>query len=69
MAQMRELHLDSADVGDESIEIFASMTNLQVLNLYHTTLTEAGAAKIKQALPKCKLLWDRDSARPNRRKT
>ena len=59
----------SADVGDESISVLASMPSLRIVNLYHTLLTETGAKKLKETLPKCQVIWDRDSARPNRRKT
>jgi hypothetical protein len=69
MPRLRELHLDSADIGDESVQVFASMPNLRVANLYHTLLSETGAAKLKEQLPNCQIIWDRDSARPNRRKT
>ena len=69
MPQLRELHLDSADVGDESIDVLGSMPNLRIVNLYHTLVTEGGAKKLKELLPKCQVIWDRDSARSNRRKT
>ena len=69
MPKLRELHLDSVDIGDESVDVLASMPNLQTVNLYHTTVTAAGAERLKKALPKCNVIWDRDSAKPNRRKT
>ena len=69
MLKLRELSLDSADIGDESIEVLASMPALHRVNLYHTTFTEAGIARLKKALPNCEITWDRDSAKPNRRKT
>jgi hypothetical protein len=69
MPALRVLHLDSADIGDESIDILAGMPGLQSVNLYHTLVTEAGAKRLREARPKCKVIWDRDSARPNRRKT
>ena len=69
MPQLRELHLDSADVGDESIDVLAGMPNLRMVNLYHTMFTENGVKRLKEKLPKCQVVWDRDSARPNRRKT
>jgi hypothetical protein len=69
MPQLRELHLDSADVGDESIDVLAGMPALRTVNLYHTLFTENGVKRLKEKLPKCKVIWDRDSARPNRRKT
>jgi hypothetical protein len=40
-----------------------------MVNLYHTVFTENGVKRLKEKLPKCKVVWDRDSARPNRRKT
>jgi hypothetical protein len=69
MPKLRALHLDSADIGDESIDLLAALPNLQSVNLYHTLVTESGAKKLRAARPKCKVIWDRDSARPNRRKT
>jgi hypothetical protein len=45
------------------------MPNLQSVNLYHTLVTEKGAKRLREARPKCEVIWDRDSARPNRRKT
>ena len=69
MPQLGELSLDSADIGDESIPVLASMPNLRRVNLYHTMFTEDGIKRLKEKLPKCQLVWDRDSARPNRRKT
>jgi hypothetical protein len=49
--------------------VLASMPSLQSVNLYHTMVTSTGFEKLKAALPKAKIAWDRDSARPNRRKT
>ena len=69
MPQLRELYLDSDDIGDESVDVLAAMPNLQMVNLYHTVFTENGVKRLKEKLPKCKVVWDRDSARPNRRKT
>jgi hypothetical protein len=69
MPELSELSLDSADIGDESIPVLAAMPNLRKVNLYHTTFTENGIKQLKEKLPKCQLVWDRDSARPNRRKT
>jgi hypothetical protein len=56
-------------VKDEDSELFASMPKLRTLNLYHTLITEAGVARIQKALPDCRILWDRDSALPTRRKS
>jgi hypothetical protein len=40
-----------------------------MVNLYHTMFTESGVKRLREKLPKCHVVWDRDSARPNRRKT
>jgi hypothetical protein len=69
MPQLRELYLDSDDIGDESVDVLGGMANLRMVNLYHTTFTENGVKRLKEKLPKCQVVWDRDSARPNRRKT
>ena len=69
LSDLRELSLDTANVNDESVNVLSSMKKLEVLNLYHTLVTEEGIARIKAALPNCQVTWDRDSALPNRRKT
>ena len=51
------------------MDVLAALPNLQMVNLYHTLFTENGVKRLKEKLPKCKVVWDRDSARPNRRKT
>jgi hypothetical protein len=66
---LRELSIDSADVNDDSVSVLTSMSGLEKLNLYHTLVTEAGVQKIKAALPRCEVIWERDSALPNRRKS
>ena len=48
MPKLRELHLDSVDVGDESIDVIASMPNLQTVNLYHTTVTAGRGGAIEK---------------------
>jgi hypothetical protein len=56
-------------VGDAAIDTIVSMSQLEVLNLYHTLVTESGVQRIKSALPKCRVIWDQNSALPNRRRT
>ena len=43
------------------------MTGLKSLNLYHTLVTEKAMQELKSALPSCEIVFDRDSALPNRR--
>lgn len=68
LARLTDLRLDSTDVSDTSVPIFAQLPSLKVLNLYHTLVTEAGYSKIKAALPACEIVFERDSALPNRRR-
>jgi len=66
---LQELRLDSTGISDASIESLKSMHTLKVLNLYHTTVTEKGFEQLKAALPDCRVIFDRDSSLPVRRKT
>ena len=66
---LEELRLDTASVSDEGIDTLSTLKNLKLLNLYHTTVTEKGYAKLKAALPDCQIIYDRDSAIPIRRKS
>jgi hypothetical protein len=38
-----------------------------LLNVYHTAVTEKAFNRFKAAEPACQVIWDRDSALPNRR--
>jgi hypothetical protein len=64
---MRELSLDSTGATDQSVETLKSMTGLKSLNLYHTLVSEKGLQELQSALPSCAIVFDRDSALPNRR--
>ena len=64
---MRELSLDSTGVTDKGAPVLKSMAGLKSLNLYHTLVTEKGLQELKSALPTCEIVFDRDSALPNRR--
>ena len=65
--QLRELSLDSTSVTDNGAPALKSMAGLKSLNLYHTLVTEKGMQELKAALPSCEIVFDRDSALPNRR--
>jgi hypothetical protein len=43
------------------------MTGLKSLNLYHTLVTEKAMQELKSSLSSCEIVFDRDSALPNRR--
>ena len=51
------------------LAIYAALRSLKEVNLYHTTVTEQGYARLKEARPGCRIVWDRDSSLPNRRRS
>ena len=64
---LRELSLDNANVTDQGIASLKAMPSLTSLNLYHTLVSEKGYDELKKTLPSCRIVFDRDSALPNRR--
>jgi hypothetical protein len=67
LPQLQEISLDTTDISDKSVATLKSMSGLKSLNLYHTLVTEKGKDELAAALPACKIIFDRDSALPNRR--
>lgn len=67
LTSLRELTLDSATLTDAAADVLTGFPHLKLLNVYHTLLTDAGFAKIKAALPGCRIIYERDSALPLRR--
>lgn len=43
------------------------MNSLKSLNLYHTLVSEKGYQDLQASLQSCNIVFDRDSALPNRR--
>jgi hypothetical protein len=67
LRQLRELSLDNTGITDQGAQALRSMTELRALNIYHTLVTENAMLALKTALPECQIVFDRDSALPNRR--
>ena len=67
LPKLRELSLDSTGVTDSGAAALKSVASLRSLNLYHTLVTEKGMDALKGSLPACEIVFDRDSALPNRR--
>jgi len=67
LENLEELRLDSAGVSDAGVDTLTAFRHLKLLNLYHTLVTEPGYKKLKEALPGCHIIWDRDSSLPTRR--
>ena len=70
----RNYQVECAETADQKWEVgitrggkFKSIAGLKSLNLYHTLMTERGLQELKTALPTCEIVFDRDSALPNRR--
>ena len=68
LPHLRELSLDATGVSDAGMDTLKAMKNLKALNLYHTLVTEKGLQDLRAALPQCQMVFDRDSALPNRRR-
>ncbi len=68
LAPLQELRLDATGVTDAGMDSLASLSSLKLLNIYHTAVTEKAFDRFKTAVPACHVIWDRDSALPNRRK-
>jgi Leucine-rich repeat (LRR) protein len=67
MAELRELSLDTGVITDKGLPALESMKGLRWLNIYHTLVTERGQNRLRESLPGCRIVFDRDSAMPNRR--
>ena len=69
LPELRDLRLDSATIGDSEVDVLTSFPKLEHLNIYHTLLTEKAHDSLQQKLPKCQIVWDRESSLPTRRKS
>ncbi|MDE3196394.1 MAG: hypothetical protein KGN84_08620, partial [Acidobacteriota bacterium] len=58
---------DATNVTDTGVATLKALSSLTSLNIYHTLITEKGMRDLTAALPACKVVFDRDSALPNRR--
>jgi hypothetical protein len=50
------LNLEENEITDAGLEHLRGLTALESLNLSLTRVTDEGVAKLKQALPKCKIV-------------
>ena len=64
--QLVELNLEGTQIGDASVENLSGLTTLRVLSLKNTKFTAAGIAKLKAALPECKIEWDGSPNEPKK---
>jgi len=69
LARLESLGLDSTYVTDKSRPLLLGYKHLARLNLYHTLITAPLHAELKSALPSCEIVWEAESANPNRRRS
>jgi hypothetical protein len=67
LPNLTELLLDSATITDSGTATLAAFTQLKVINLYHTLVTDKGMEALRKSLSGCRIVWERDSAQPIRR--
>ncbi len=59
---LKRLILDDSAISDAGVETLSKLKGLDELALMGTLVTEAGYKKLKEALPKCMIVWEE----PNR---
>jgi len=69
LSNLTALGLDSTNITDKSAEVLIGLKKLAKLNLYHTLISPPVHKQLKTALPGCSILWDEQSANPNRRRS
>ncbi|MDZ4800768.1 MAG: amidohydrolase family protein [Bryobacteraceae bacterium] len=62
---LETLRLDNGNITDASVPVLSKLTSLRELNLYHTRVSQAAHDRLKAALPKTRIVWERDSAISN----
>ena len=68
LRQLERLNLDSTNVTDGGIAVLAGFRQLRHLDMYHSLLTAKGLAELRAASPALKVIWDKESGLPHRRR-
>ena len=55
------------DLTDAGVAHLGGLRGLKELDLYHTLVSEKGFEQLKALLPGCRIQYDRDSTRRERR--
>jgi hypothetical protein len=66
---LKWLGLDSTYVTEKSGSVLLGFKALETLNLYHTVVTPPVYQDLKKGLPSCRIIWEEESANPNRRRS
>jgi Leucine-rich repeat (LRR) protein len=67
LTKLTALTLDSVDLTDAGVAHLAGIGSLRELDLYHTLVTDKGFEQLQKALPNCRIHYERDSAKRERR--
>jgi hypothetical protein len=67
LTKLTELGLDSVELTDKGVVSLAGIGSLRELDLYHTLVTDKGFELLQKALPACRIHYERDSAKRERR--
>ena len=68
LGQLESLNLDSTHITDAGVVFLSGFVHLRHLDLYHSLLSEQGLQKLRAALPQARIVWDKDSGMPHRRR-
>ncbi len=66
--QWETLILDSTLITDKSVPGLVQLTNLKTLDLYHSLISASGLAQLRASLPTARIVWDKESGMPHRRR-
>ena len=69
LTKLQRLSLDSTNVTDASARWLEGFRQLRKLNLYHTFVTEEGYQQVREAVPRCEIIFDPKSSDPKRRRS
>jgi Leucine-rich repeat (LRR) protein len=68
LTELQSLNLDSTHITDASTAVLARFPNLVQLDLYHSLISPAGLAGLRAARPGIRVIWDKESGMPHRRR-
>ncbi|PQO44325.1 serine/threonine protein kinase [Blastopirellula marina] len=61
---LQKLIIAESAISDASVDLLCSFSQLKSLQIQQTKITPAGVEKIRQALPKCEIVWDEGTIKP-----
>lgn len=68
LARLERLNLDSTNVTDVGVALLTGFKQLRQLDMYHSLLTAQGLVKLRAASPALRVVWDKESGMPHRRR-